>query len=43
MIKPPELDSAEGDIVWNALSASDEGDVNALRRLLERDALASLR
>src|SRR3954464_829636 len=37
MIKPPELDSPEGDIVWNALNASDDGDVDALRRLLERD------
>jgi ankyrin repeat protein len=37
MIKPPELDSIEGDIVWNALNASDDGDVVALRRLLERD------
>ncbi|MBA3580643.1 MAG: ankyrin repeat domain-containing protein [Gemmatimonadaceae bacterium] len=41
MIKPPELDSEEGDIVWNALSASDDGDVDALRRLLERDARLS--
>jgi ankyrin repeat protein len=37
MIKPPELDSAEGDIVWNALNASGDGDVDALRRLFERD------
>jgi len=37
MLKPPELDSAEGDGVWNALTASDEGDVAALRRLVERD------
>src|SRR3954449_12585219 len=37
MIKPPELDSAEGDIVWNALNASHDGDVDALRRLFERD------
>ncbi len=35
MIKPPELDSAEGGLVWNALTASDDGDVNTLRRLLE--------
>jgi hypothetical protein len=37
MIKPPELDSGEGDIVWSALTASEAGDVDALRRLLERD------
>ena len=37
MIKPPELDSAEGDIVWNALTASDDGDLDALRRLLDDD------
>lgn len=37
MIKPPELESAEGAIVWNALTASGEGDVDALRRLVERD------
>jgi ankyrin repeat protein len=41
MIKPPELDSDEGDIVWNALNASDDGDVDALRRLLARDARLS--
>jgi ankyrin repeat protein len=38
MIKPPELDSEEGAIVWTALNASDDGDVDALRRLLDRDA-----
>ncbi|MGH9238493.1 MAG: ankyrin repeat domain-containing protein [Vicinamibacterales bacterium] len=37
MIKPPELDSEEGGAVWNALTASDDGDVDALRRLVERD------
>jgi ankyrin repeat protein len=37
MIKPPELDSDEGLVVWNALSASGAGDVAALRRLVERD------
>ena len=37
MIKPPELDSEEGGVVWNALTASDDGDVDALRRLVERD------
>jgi ankyrin repeat protein len=37
IIKPPELDSEEGGVVWNALAASDDGDVDTLRRLLERD------
>jgi uncharacterized protein len=37
ILKPPELDSAEGGVVWNALSASGDGDVDALRRLVERD------
>lgn len=37
MIKPSELDSEEGGVVWNALTASEDGDVDALRRLLERD------
>ncbi len=37
MIKPPELESDEGGIVWNALTASERGDVATLRQLLERD------
>lgn len=37
IIKPPELDSEEGDVVWNVLTASDDGDVDRLRRLVERD------
>jgi ankyrin repeat protein len=37
IIKPPELDSEEGAVVWNALTASDDGDVDALRRLVERE------
>jgi ankyrin repeat protein len=41
MIKPPELDSEEGVAIWNALTACDAGDVDALRRLLERDARLS--
>jgi len=41
MIKPPELDSEEGGVVWNALTASDDGDVDALQRLVERDPLLS--
>ena len=41
MIKPPELASAAGGSVWNALTASEAGDIDALRRLLERDPLLS--
>ena len=37
IIKPPELDSEEGDVIWSALIASDNGDVDTLRDLLERD------
>jgi ankyrin repeat protein len=37
IIKPPELDSEDGGVVWNALTASDDGDVDALRRLVQRD------
>src|SRR3954462_12698612 len=37
IIKPPELESEEGGVVWNALIASDDGDVDALRRLVQRD------
>jgi ankyrin repeat protein len=37
IIKPPELDSDEGGVVWNALTASADGDVDALRRLVQRD------
>ena len=37
LIKPPELDSEEGDVVWQALTASEGGDVDTLQRLLERD------
>ena len=37
MIKPPELDSEEGGVVWNALTASGAGDIDALRRLVQRD------
>jgi len=37
IIKPPELESDDGGFVWEALSASDEGDVAALRALLERN------
>jgi ankyrin repeat protein len=37
IIKPPELDSEDGVAVWNTLTACDDGDVDTLRRLLERD------
>jgi ankyrin repeat protein len=36
-IKPPELTTEEGGVVWNALTASEHGDVDALRRLLQQD------
>jgi len=41
IIKPPELDSAEGAVVWNALTACDDGNVETLRRLLEQDPALS--
>jgi ankyrin repeat protein len=37
IVKPPELDSKEGGVVWNALAASGVGDVDTLRRLIEQD------
>lgn len=37
MIKPDELESAEGAIVWNVLAAAADGDVGALGRLLQHD------
>jgi len=37
IIKPRELDSEEGSLVWNALTASAAGDADALRRLAQRD------
>lgn len=37
IIKPPELGSEEGNVIWSALTASDDGDVATLRELLERD------
>jgi hypothetical protein len=37
MLKPQELDSEESGVVWNALTAADDGDVDALRRYVERD------
>ena len=37
MIKPDELDSDEGQVTWNALVASADGDVAALRRLLDQN------
>jgi len=37
MIKPIELESAEGTDVWNTLTAAAAGDVPTLRRLLDRN------
>ena len=41
IIKPPELDSVEGSIIWDALAAADDGDVTTLRALIQRDARLS--
>jgi ankyrin repeat protein len=41
MIKPPELESHEGGFIWNALRASDQGDVATLRSLIDRDPTLS--
>ena len=37
MIKPVELETAEGNDVWKTLTAAEAGDVAALRRLIERN------
>jgi ankyrin repeat protein len=37
MIKPVELESAEGNYIWDTLTAAAAGDVPALRRLLDRN------
>ena len=37
LIKPPELDTDDGDRVWDALVAAEAGDVASLRLLLTRD------
>lgn len=37
MIKPVELDSAEGNDIWDTLTAAADGDVGALRPLLIRN------
>jgi ankyrin repeat protein len=37
MIKPVELESAEGNDIWNTLTAAAAGDVPSLRRLLDRN------
>jgi ankyrin repeat protein len=37
IIKPPELESVEGNAIWDALTASDDGDVAALRELIAGD------
>ena len=41
MIKPRELESAEGRAIWDTLRASEDGDVATLGQLLERDPLLS--
>jgi ankyrin repeat protein len=37
MIKPVELESAEGRDIWDTLTAAAEGDIPALRQLLARN------
>ena len=37
MIKPDELESPEGEIVWNVLAAAAGGDVGTLGQLLRQD------
>jgi hypothetical protein len=37
MIKPDDLESDEGQDIWETLAASAEGDVAALRVLLDRN------
>jgi len=37
MIKPDELESEEGRVIWDTLAASADGDVAALRQLLDRN------
>jgi uncharacterized protein len=37
MIKPVELESPEGNDIWNTLTAAAAGDAPGLRRLLERN------
>ncbi len=37
MIKPVDLDTAEGRDTWDTIVAASAGDVATLRRLLERD------
>ena len=37
MIKPVELDTADGLNIWDTIVAASAGDVATLRRLLERD------
>jgi ankyrin repeat protein len=37
MIRPVELESAEGNDIWDTLMAASAGDVSTLRRLLQRN------
>jgi hypothetical protein len=37
MIKPVELDTADGRDTWDTIVAASEGDIATLRRLLERN------
>ena len=37
MLRPPDLDTDRGQLVWDTLNAAASGDVPALRSLLEQD------
>ena len=37
MIKPPELESDRGQLIWDTLTAASAGNVRALRELLSSD------
>jgi hypothetical protein len=37
MIKPDELESEAGQLIWDTIVAAAEGDVTTLRKLLNQD------
>src|SRR4030095_15905991 len=37
MIKPDELESDDGQLIWDVISASADGDLTALRPLLDQN------
>jgi ankyrin repeat protein len=42
MIKPDEFESEAGQLTWDTIVAAAEGDVIALRRLIERNSRLAL-